>query len=425
MESGINLIGDTLVVPDLTGSLIFGLVSHRLARIAGQDPTAEEYRTHRARGFFRQIHHATKSDGDYQPKYRSLMLLCTRRCNMACVYCYATAKINGPQMSVATALRATRKYLAASSGKVRISFHGGGEPTLNMPVLREVASYVRERTTDRGCSFSIVTNGTMGKETLQWLVDNRFTISLSWDGPADIQNRNRPLAGGGQSSERLEATAQWLTAKKYPFFVRATISPLDDIQRIVGYFSTMGAKRLHLEPLFPHGRDYNTLGFGPTSHDAVYAPEADELVRISLAALDACDAHGITLDNSVIRDRMPRFRSGRFCGNVEARSMVVTHDGLLTGCTEVTDTTDPVHPAFVYGNLELIDRPTFHSLLSRHVMSMKSCAICPLRYACGGGCAVKAFRITEDICGIDPVHCNYVKTIVPLLIKREAKQQNI
>ena len=426
-EIPVRLYADTLIVPDIDGVIAYGQASRKLARLSGNEPTINEYIALKQHGFFREIFHMPISSPTVERVYKSLMLLCTRQCNLRCIYCYASATGNGQHMSVATAIEATQFYIAHTDRTLRVSFHGGGEPTLNMPVIHAVTDLILREATNRPTSFSIVTNGTADEKTLDWLIEKRFSFSLSWDGPPDIQNRNRPFIGGRGSANNLERTAEYLNAKNYPFFVRATLSPIDDVEKTLSYFARFGVKHLHIEPLFPHGREYPSLKFGQEASQAVYAPEAKDLIYMTISALNTADRLGISVDNSAIKNRLPRFRIGRFCGNIAAKSMVVTHDGRLTSCTEVIDMTDAASKIFFYGMGQTLesDCSMLNNILTRHTKNQPQCSVCPFRYSCGGGCAVKAYRQTGEFLGIDPVHCQYIKIIVPQLIKREATRRKI
>lgn len=162
-------------------------------------------------------------------------------------------------MSLNFALKALNWFENQLNGKtLRISFHGGGEPTLEIGLIQKIVSRANYLS-DKSCKktrFQIVTNGTFNKYIANWLIDNNFGISISADGPPNIQNRNRPFADGSKSSELVEKTITYLVDKEYSFTVRITFSPIDDIEKIIQYFGELGVKNLHIEPLFPYGRDY-------------------------------------------------------------------------------------------------------------------------------------------------------------------------
>ncbi|HTX98935.1 MAG TPA: radical SAM protein [Bacteroidota bacterium] len=424
--------GETLVVQDGDTLLLYGQRIRKLVRLPGTEINEEQHMLLKQQGFFQELSHVPTTDFcNVWKGYGSLMLLVSRRCNMQCIYCYASAQPDGPMMSVDQALSATDYYLNQWAGSLRVSFHGGGEPTLNHAVLQAVVDRVRERASGRKATFSVVTNGVLSPSRLDWLMENHFNITISWDGPPAVQNRNRPLVGGRASSQHLESTARILGDRGYPFWVRSTISPADDIRETVAYFAKFGVKKIHLEPLFPHGREYDEMRFGSDSTDDVAAPAASELVRLMLDAIAECERHGIKLSNSVIGRDLPKWRGSQFCGSACSRGLLVTHDGSLTSCSEVVDSQDEASPVFHYGTLDaasgllVTDQQKRGLTAKRHVMNIGRCSACPVKYACGTGCAIKAYRYSGNVLGIDAVNCAYVRQLVPLLIKRAAKNRNI
>lgn len=429
---GISLTGETLVVQDGDTLLLYGQRNKRLVRLMSPNISADQVAHFKEQGFFQTLNHIPTMDFCQVWKgFSSLVLLVSRRCNMQCVYCYASAPPDGPLMPISLALGATDYYLDQWAGPVRVSFHGGGEPTLNNAVLRAVVDRVRERVPGRKIVFSVVTNGVVSQAQLAWLMENHFTLSVSWDGPPNIQNRNRPLIGGRQSSQRLESTVRILRDHNYPFWVRSTVSPADNIRETIAYFAGFGVKKLHLEPLFPHGRDYDEMRFGNDGKKDVAAPAAHELVSIMLEALAECERHGIELSNSAIRKGLPAWRGTQFCGSACSRGMVVTHEGSLTSCSEVVDGEDVAASTFHYGTWDnakksfTIEPQKIGLTAKRHILNIDPCRNCHAKYACGTGCAIKAYRFSGNLLGIDAVNCSYVRQLAPLLIKRAARLRGI
>ena len=107
-------------------------------------------------------------------------------------------------------------------------------------------------------------------------------------------------------------------------------------------------RSLHLEPLFPHGREYEVVAFGKRkSPYDVYAPEGGELLVSFLKALDVARGYGIKITNG----HLAHFTKGvgYFCGAASGKSMMVTHDGFLSACLETVDAKDKDFGVFVLG----------------------------------------------------------------------------
>jgi len=91
--------------------------------------------------------------------------------------------------------------------KIRITFHGGGEPTLEKGLIQKVVARTEEIKENHPVHYLIVTNGTAKTSFLDWMMDHKFAITFSVDGPPEIQNRNRPFADGSPSSQVVQPVA--------------------------------------------------------------------------------------------------------------------------------------------------------------------------------------------------------------------------
>jgi uncharacterized protein len=422
-----TLVGNTLVVPDSDGFIVYCPYNKNITHVTQSPLSNVELRAALTEGgFLGDLPRSVKKDASWEG-FTNLTLFMTRRCNLRCVYCYATAGVQldaVPDMTPERAEDAVRWFIAQlpkSRESIRVSFHGGGEPTLNLSVIKRTVEVVKASAKERPRHLLITTNGVMRASTLGWLMKEGFAISISADGPPDIQNRNRPMASGKGSSEKVEETIRRLVEADYPFTVRVTFSANDNVAEIVKYFGQAGVKSIHLEPLFPHGREYEKVCFDSGSH-AIDAPVGLGMAHEFMAALDAARECGVRVTNS----HLSNFNTGLgyFCGGARGRSMMLTHDGHLTACLEVVDGKEPEMLDFQLGRWEedsqnpTLDHENIEKFRHRHVDSMPLCAGCFARFICAGGCAIKGYRATGDFLSPDISYCQFTKTVVPLIVQR-------
>ena len=427
--SGASYVGDTFVISSDGSYILYVPSKGKITRLSQFPEKNSDLFVHlQSLGFFGDLPEALKKDNvDGWKGFRSLTLLMTRRCNLACIYCYAAAKADGRSMSPKLALRALDWFAGQFTGDtIRVSFHGGGEPTLEFELMQQVVAQARKIALKSGkkTHFEVVTNGTANLKIFDWLMDNDIRISISADGPPRIQDRNRPFQNGHGSSVVVERTISYLVGKKYPFTIRLTYSPVDEIEDIVRYFGNLGVKSLHLEPLFPHGRKYDEVAFGKESGDKVYSPQGNELVGIFLRAMDIAREYDMRINNSHLGHLAKGM--GYFCGSASGRAMIVTDDGFISGCLEVVDAQDPDFETFHLGSFSedseefIVDKTVLAKFQNRHSDQMVSCRNCFARYVCSGGCAVKAVRASKEFMDRDRPYCVFTKTLVPEIIKRIA-----
>lgn len=123
----------------------------------------------------------------------------TERCNLRCLYCVYNeankeSRIHGKKnMEIDTAFAAIDylKKHSSDSNEVSIVFYGG-EPLLNLPVIKNSIEYANKIFTDQKVSFSMTTNATqITPEISRYLFNNNVSVKVSIDGPEDVHDRYR------------------------------------------------------------------------------------------------------------------------------------------------------------------------------------------------------------------------------------------
>lgn len=122
-------------------------------------------------------------------------LCVTHRCNLSCVYCYQTEKNSG-RMTLDTAKKCIDDiFLQIPEGTelIEISFIGG-EPLLEMDLIRNIYEYTKENYEDERLVFFATTNGTtLSENDKRWFSEHKkdFVLGLSLDGTPRSHNYNR------------------------------------------------------------------------------------------------------------------------------------------------------------------------------------------------------------------------------------------
>jgi uncharacterized protein len=176
----------------------------------------------------------------------TMVMNVTNQCNLACTYCYEYGedKIvdteHGKQskfMSESTA-RASVEFLLNESGRVAHLTFFGGETLLNFPVLKSTVAYARQRAADVGkeIDFSLTTNATLLQpEIIDFLAENDIGVTISMDGPRELQNKFRVFHNGAGSYDVVAPKIKELLRKhrSRPIGARVTLtSQTIDVTRI-------------------------------------------------------------------------------------------------------------------------------------------------------------------------------------------------
>ena len=122
-----------------------------------------------------------------------LTLNITETCNFRCKYCFFNKKNRRIILQI-NVLKNSKKavdfyFKNSNNCNHQISFIGG-EPLLKFNLIKKIVEYIK--TFNNKVSFTIITNGSLLKEDiLNYLIENMFHITISFDGEKEIQGLNR------------------------------------------------------------------------------------------------------------------------------------------------------------------------------------------------------------------------------------------
>lgn len=316
----------------------------------------------------------------------------TSDCNLRCVYCYANAGEEKRYMQWETA-KAAIDFVAGNAVELKcreftVGFHGGGEPMSAAPMIQRCVAYSKEFASRNNLSvkFTGASNGVLSGEQIQWIASNLQWINISFDGPRDIQNAQRPLADGTGSFESVFKTVKKFEELNVAYGLRATITDMSvgRMPELVDFFcSNFKVKSLHFEPLH---------GCGRCASSGWQQPDAYAFTEGFLKAKQQAKKYGVRMyysGASIISLRTS------FCG-AAGSNFCVTPDGHVTACYEVPSIHDAKASLFVYGEYDKktrqfnIDIDKINALGSTTVNNMPHCKDCFGKWHCAGDCFVKA-----------------------------------
>ena len=207
----------------------------------------------------------------------TLVVNVTNQCNLGCSYCYEYGedKIVDTKdgrkskfMSEETA-RESVDFLLRESGGNRVAHltFFGGETLLNFPVLQKTIAYAKSRATEVGkqIDFSLTTNATLLRpDVIEFLADNNVGVTVSIDGPREMQDRFRVFHTGAGSYDVVAPKIKELLQRHRT--------------RPIGARVTLTRETLDIRRIFRHLSDdmgFWEVGFAPvtTSPGRAYAIE--------------------------------------------------------------------------------------------------------------------------------------------------------
>lgn len=344
----------------------------------------------------------------------------TSDCNLRCIYCY-NAEERGQRevktLSLDFAKRGIDDFFSNNESR-HIRFYGPGEPTQAFDLMRHIKDYAHSIAGDK-LSAEIQTNGAFGPRVRDWIADNINIVWISFDGPPDIQNHNRPFPGGKPSSSVIEANVKYLLEhrKKPTDMVGARITMSDqNIKRqreMIDYFAEMGIRYMWSNPLFPSVEDIPVCQ-DETRRDKYYF-DMDTYVEQYIDAFRYAKEKGVFYGSFLTCnfDGESKFHC-RSCTPVPH----LTPDGYVSACDMASFGENSHHmEAFIIGKWNE-DTSTIayypekmEALRDRSTDHMEHCKDCKLALRCGGYCLGEVMNETGSLFGQKPKHCEAIKKI--------------
>lgn len=336
----------------------------------------------------------------------------TTACQLRCVYCCSDAldpqggRFVDPRV-FAVALDAFLSEIFRFASRARLGFHGGGEPTLNPRLMRELVRTFVERCD--ACwmapSFTITTNGTFGDEICALLIGHRFDCRVSLDGPADVQDRQRPLRNGAASFGRVIRNIRRLVGEGIRVEIRPTVTAASAGRMVetIEMAAAEGIASVHFARALVSARARSN-GIQPPDRD-VFADGFAAACRRALelgVAIKGDGAHCLGLPTN------------RFCGACGFNWIVTAHS-CVSACTEIQGPADPDAEPFLVGRVDP-ERQVLETfpgkrerLRDRFVENLPGCADCWLKYSCAGECPLEAQRATGNMMNTQSPACEVIR----------------
>jgi len=335
-----------------------------------------------------------------QTVVKALCLHIAHDCNLACRYCFAgEGEYKGDRslMSLEVGKKAL-DFLVANSGNRRnleVDFFGG-EPLMNLDVVKELVAYGREleKTHDKHFRFTLTTNGVLLRDdVIEFANKEMDNIVLSIDGRKEVHDHMRPFKNGKGSYDfildKFKKVAESRNQQKY--YVRGTFTHYNlDFVKDVLSLADEGFEQISVEPVVA----------GP---EEPYAIREEDIPQI-------CEGY-----DELAKEMLKRKKEGR--GFNFFHYMIDLSGGpcvykRLSGCgsgTEYLAVTPwgdlyPCHQfvgeeEFCLGNVDdgIVNIEMRDTFKLCNVYAKEECRNCFAKFYCSGGCAANAYHCHQDI----------------------------
>ena len=320
-------------------------------------------------------------------------------CNFRCRYCFADegAYHSGREfMSLETAKRAV-DFLIENSGKRKVlemDFFGG-EPLMNLEVLKKTVYYAKEQGAKAGKKFLFTTTTNallLNDETIEFFNEEMENVVLSLDGRKEVHDAIRKsINGKGTFDLIIDKIKKFMSLRgNKSYYVRGTFTAKNlDFGKDVLFIADQGVDSISMEPVVTDIPDLQITN--------------EHLPRIKEEYENLCDAY------------LERLASGQgfnfFHFNIDLEggpclSKRVSACGAGNEYFSVTPNGDlyPCHQFAGDKNFRMgsvfdgIERPEIREKFKNScVFTRKKCENCFAKFICSGGCSANNYHFNGDI----------------------------
>ncbi|HYP29263.1 MAG TPA: radical SAM protein [Blastocatellia bacterium] len=331
----------------------------------------------------------------------SLTYYLTEACNLRCTYCYQE---KNPKRSSAEVGKAAIDFLVRESG-ARKSIHlrfFGGEPLLELDLIKELAAYGREQSSMAGkrIRYDMISNGTLlTRETVDLLREMGVEVISSVDGSRSTMQANRPFYNIKKSFDGYDEKLSYASASGVAKVARMTVSPhqsdiVDDIKHILrlGYDSITIALATNVD-----WKEENISSI----YDGMAGFYIDTARGGSILPLQPTNQ--LLLARHEIENGMYEPPSGGFCS--AGKDMLgVTVDGELYPCHRFVQLGTEFRIGDVFTGIESDKREPFLGVTTA-TLHHEICRTCHALPYCPGSCMAANLPASGDMLYPEGRHC--------------------
>lgn len=331
---------------------------------------------------------------------KSLCLHVAHDCNLRCKYCFAsTGDFGGGRklLDEATGKAAIDFLLENSKGRhnLELDFFGG-EPLMNMDVIKAVVTYARSKEAEynKNFRFTVTTNGILlDDEITDYLNSEMSNIVLSIDGRKEVNDRMRPASNGKGSYDVILPKFQSLVEKRGhdQYYVRGTFTKYNlDFANDVISLSEAGFDQISVEPVVTDSKyDYALTESDLPKVFAEYERLAQYIIEKKRKG-EAINFFHFMIDLEQGPCAIKRLR-GCGCGN---EYVAVTPEGDIYPCHQFVGMTDWKMGTVWEGitNLQMKD-----DFARTNVYTKEDCMNCWAKFYCSGGCNANNLQYAGDV----------------------------
>lgn len=354
---------------------------------------------------------------------KAMCLHVAHDCNLRCKYCFASTGdfgVGRKLLDVETGKKAIDFLLEHSKGRrnLELDFFGG-EPLMNMKVVKAVVEYARskEKEYNKNFRFTITTNGILlNDDYIDFINKEMSNVVLSLDGRKEVNDAIRPTVNQKASYDIIVPKYQELVEKRGhdQYYVRGTFTKHNlDFTKDVMHLNELGFDQISVEPVVSD----NTKEYAITEQDLPRVFEEYENLALQLIEKkkrgEGFNFFHFMLDLDQGPCAIKRLR-GCGCGN---EYVAVTPDGDIYPCHQFVGMED-----WKMGNVHdgTFNQEMKAQFAKANVYTKEECKNCWAKFYCSGGCNANNLQYAGDILKPHKISCEMQKKRLECAIMMKA-----
>ena|GEM_PF-1535447 len=357
--------------------------------------------------------------------FMQIVLNVTHKCNLNCDYCYGgDGSYGGPaiHMSRDTAEKAVNFLIKASgnANNCRITLFGG-EPLLNFDLVKYVVKYARKEASKfkKKLYLGMTTNGLLlDDDKSDFLIKENVEVTFSFDGPKEIQDKNRPLKSNREKSSfdliypRILKYIEKAEKNNRFYAFRATITRpgVRNMFNVANFFKRFKTKEIHYDTA-EYKNGISPGGLAITDDDiGAYRQEVKKMANEFKKNKSKTE---YDLFYGPLNAMKSKIKRESFCVSPGALYAGISAEGDIFPCHRLVG-----YKETKLGNVwDGFDREKWLKKYARvHIFNSSVCSSCWVRYFCGGMCPATNYFLGGDLVlsekvDPEPVHCKLRKIV--------------
>ena len=331
----------------------------------------------------------------------NLTLNITQLCNLHCHYCAAggDGTYGDPvrQISVEKTLPQIAMLMKRlkPGGQFNITFLGG-EPLMYPLAIQAIGLFTKKLDAENNikAEFQIITNATLINDSVLDVISPiRPTITVSIDGPPEINDRQRPQKNGLKSSDQAIQGLQSLLKRKDqfgPLLLHAVFNKNHtDVEKVWEYFQQFPVDKMEFTFDVTEKSEEANRSFTESLKKAAALAFAKGQEK-ELRRIQFFDIYFSQLDSQTRREN--HCGSGKSLLSLDSRNQIYQCPLEVSFKTRVVGIDDQIN----WGLLKPLEKP---------LIELNNCQSCWAKHLCGGGCMFNHESLTGDKHTKHPTYC--------------------